>query len=41
MRERNGGDVGANSGELLADMLAGAVAGAFGVWVMDQTDWNA
>ena len=41
MPEQNGNDVGANSGEILADMLTGAVAGAIGVWVMDQVDWYA
>lgn len=30
----------ANGGDLLADAIKGALAGAIGVWVMDRVDWS-
>lgn len=40
MRKENGRYDSRNDGDLITDMVKGAIAGAIGVWVMDRVGWD-
>jgi hypothetical protein len=39
MREQNGYRNGSQGGDLITDMVKGAIAGAVGVWALDKVTW--